>query len=129
MTNKEKEIKLIELRANNISHRKIAEILNISKNTSMTWSNKHKLEIAEKQAEQFGELFQSYGIYKQSMIQELGETLLKINNQLEDKDFSDIPTLKLLDFKLKIMEQLNKEFIDPEIYLKTKKQEFREIEL
>lgn len=109
----EEKLKFIELRAKGYPYRLIAKELNISKGTLTAWNEELKTQIAEFKAEQLEELYHSYFMLKEARIRQLGETLKEINSTLQGKSLAELPADKLLDFKLRYLEALKDEFIEP----------------
>ena len=111
MEAQEKQLDFIRLRAENNSYNKISKELSISKDTCSKWEKQLQSEITKHKKDQLEELYTSYFMYKESRITELGESLKAINKALESKDLEKIPAEKLLDYKLKYMTELKKEYI------------------
>lgn len=101
----------IRLRAEGKSYSFIAETLHISKSTCSKWERNLAAEIDDLKRAELAELYESYSMTKQARIKRLGDTLEKINQALEQADFSDIDPAKLLDFKLKYTEALKGEYV------------------
>lgn len=110
----------IRLRAEGKSYSFIAEQLHVSKSTCTKWERDFAAEIDELKRAELAELYESYNMTKQARIKKLGDTLGKINEALEQTDFTEVDPAKLLDFKLKYTEALKGEYvgmkkaIDPE---------------
>ena len=111
MESTEKQLEFIKLRAENKSFNKISKSLSISKDTCSKWEKQLKKEINKHKQDKLEELYDSYFMYKEARITELGESLKAINKALELKDLEEVPTEKLLDYKLKYMAELKKEYI------------------
>lgn len=74
MESTEKQLEFIKLRAENKSFNKISKSLSISKDTSQQWENQLKKEINKhKMKDQLEELYNSYFMYKEARITELGK--------------------------------------------------------
>lgn len=114
---KQQEIKnrFIELRATGKSYAVISKELKISKSTCSAWEKELQNQISFLKTEQLKELYNNYFMTKQARIKTLGETLKKINENIEKIDFSNISPDKLLDYQLKYMETLKDEYIAPSI--------------
>lgn len=104
--------KFIRLRAEGKSYRQIQETLGIAKATCSSWEAEYKDQITAFKSDRLQELYTSYYMTKAARIEKLGKTLLKINDALEDADFSTVAPEKLLDYKLKYIEALKEEYID-----------------
>ena len=102
----------IRLRAEGKSYSFIAEQLHISKSTCTKWERDLAAEIDELKRAELAELYESYNMTKQARIRKLGDTLGKINEALEQADFSEVDPAKLLDFKLKYTEALKGEYVE-----------------
>jgi len=57
-------------------------------------------------------LYEKYYMTKQQKITQLGRQLKAIQKELASRDYSDIPTDKLLDMELKVYEALEDEKVD-----------------
>jgi len=102
------------LRADGRSYDYIAKELHISKSTCFNWEKELGEQIAQLKKEMLNGLYDTYGMKKESRIKQLGETLNKVDEALEAADFNEVAPEKLLDFKLKYTEALQKEYISPE---------------
>lgn len=108
----------IQLRAEGKSYSFIAEQLHISKSTCTKWERDLASEIDDLKRAELAELYESYSMTKKARIKKLGDTLDKINNALEQVDFSEVDPVRLLDFKLKYMEALKGEYVGTKPTLK-----------
>ena len=103
--------KFIKLRAEGLSFAKIAQELDISKATCSEWQKQYEKNIAKLQKDQLEELYRSYGMLKSQRIASLGSTLQKIDNAIQEADFSSVDPAKLLEIKLKYQDALKGEYI------------------
>lgn len=106
----DKQVRFIELRAQGQPYRTIAKELQVSKATLTGWDKQLAADIAKHKAERMQELYTAYGMYKEARIQKLGGALQKIDSELDNRDWSDITTDKLLDYKLKYTQALSTEY-------------------
>ena len=104
----------IELRAKGLSFDKIAKEMSKSKQTLIDWSRELSGEIANLKAIQLEEMYQSYHLLKENRLQTLGTLLNKIKAEVETREFTDIPTDKLLDLLLKYNSKVAEELVEPE---------------
>ncbi len=118
MKPEELRLKYIELRAEGKSYTAISVELNINRSTCYSWEKDLSEQIAEAKRARLQELVESFAMTKEARIQRLGSTLEKINEALEVADFTQIPTEKLLDLKLKYTEALRNEQISLQPTLK-----------
>ncbi len=102
----------IELRAKGYSYRKIAKRLKVSIGTLSSWRQELEGEIATLKAEELDALYERYYMTKQQKITQLGRQLKALQKELRSRDFSDMPTDKLLDMELKVYQALEEERID-----------------
>ena len=105
----EQQNRFIELRAQGFSYRDIAKDIGVSVNTLRAWEKRLSSEIAELKAIELDDLHTRFYMAKEARIARLGDTLNKLTAQEEARDFSDIPTDKLLDLKMKFMKELKEE--------------------
>lgn len=110
MKSQEQKTEFIRLRAEGKSYSVIADILHISKSTCTAWERELKDAITELKQEQLNELYSSYYMTKEARIKKLGDTLKNIDTALEMADLSQIPTERLLEYKLKYTEALKGEY-------------------
>lgn len=110
MKDQETRQKFIKLRAEGNSFSKIANELDISKATCSEWQKQYEKAIAKLQKDKLEELYQSYGMLKDQRITSIGNTLRKIDNAIQEADFSSVDPAKLLEIKLKYQEALKNEY-------------------
>ncbi len=115
MKTTDKKLEFIELRAQGMSYGKIAEELHIAKSTAKEWAGECEAEITALQRERLEELYSLYGMAKEARITRMGGMLQRINEALEEKDLSELPTEKLLQMKLQYERALKEEYTDPRI--------------
>jgi hypothetical protein len=103
----------IEMRAQGYSLDKIAKKLGKSKNTLIVWSKELQGEIANCKAIELEALCEKYYLHKEGRLQIFGSLLVKIKEEIERRDFLDIPTDKLLDLFLKYSNKAKDELTIP----------------
>jgi hypothetical protein len=111
MTKLDKQVMFIELRASGQSLRAIANTLHTSKSTLSLWETELRVKIAQHKAERLRDLYDQYGLVKEARIQALGTALQNIDGELGKRDLTDVPTDKLLDYKLRYTSALTEEYI------------------
>jgi len=109
MVDNEKKTKFIELRAKGYSYDRISNELNVSKPTLISWSKDFETEIANLKAIELESLREQFYCTKQKRIEILGKQLQSIADELEKRDFSNIPTDKLMELLMKILNQIKQE--------------------
>jgi IS30 family transposase len=105
--------RFIELRAKGWSFDKIAKELGKAKQTLIDWSKELQDEIANRKALELEALYESYYLLKENRLQTFGVMLSKIKKEIESRDFSDVPTEKLLELLLKYNSLVKEEIIEP----------------
>lgn len=120
MKTQETKEKFIELRAKGLSFKKIAKKLGVSKHTLINWSKDLKMEIANLKAIELEALYEKYYLTEKRRIELFGEKLKEIKEELDNRDFREISTEKLLDLILKYHTKLKEEY-EP-LVLKRKKE-------
>ena len=111
ITKLDKRAKFIELRASGQSLRAIAEELHTAKSTLSLWEHELKADIARYRAERLREVYSQYGLLKEARIKALGTALQNIDKELSNRKLEDVPTDKLLDYKLKYTAALSEEYV------------------
>jgi transposase len=102
----------IELRAKGVSFSKIAKRLEVSKTTLIEWGKEFESEIINLKAMELEELQEMFYVQKQKRIELFGSQLSLILKELEKRDFTSIPTDKLIELKMKYLDFLKKEEMD-----------------
>ena len=105
--------RFIELRAKGWSFDKIAKEIGKAKQTLIDWSKELQDEIANRRALELEALYESYYLLKEAKIKKYGAILSKITNELESREFNNVPTDKLLELLLKYNSQVKEEIVEP----------------
>lgn len=103
--------KFIQLRAEGLSYAKISDQLHLSKATCSKWESKFTEEVAELKKDRLQELYEEYGMQKEARIKALGKVLNKIDDAIDDADFSAMTPAQLLDARLKYQKALSNEYV------------------
>ncbi len=111
MTKLDKRARFIELRAEGQSLRLIATELHTAKSTLSLWEGELRIEIARHKAERLQDIYDQYGLLKEARIKALGTALQNIDKELDKRNLADVPTDKLLDYKLKYTSALTDEYV------------------
>ncbi len=111
MTKLDKQAMFVELRASGQSLRAIANTLHTSKSTLSMWETELRAKIARYKAERLQDVYSQYGLVKEARIKALGTALQNIDGELGKRDLSDVPTDKLLDYKLRYTSALTEEYV------------------
>lgn len=99
----------VELRAEGKSYDVIAETLNVSKQTLITWSKDLSEEINNMKAVAIDTIQEKYLANKQSRVAMFGGMLKKIREELEKRDLTQIPTNQLAEMLFKFSNCLKQE--------------------
>ncbi len=99
----------ILLRAQGLSYDKISQMLKISRGTCSNWDSKYTREIADHKAAELNALYDEYFMGHKARIKRLGGICNKLDEEINRRDFSEIPLEKLLDLRLKYGEALKQE--------------------
>lgn len=121
MNTYEKKLKFIAMRANGDSLARIAEELGVCTKTCSNWEEKMKKEIEEQRARNVEELSEAYSIQRDARIRRLSNVLERIDNELENKDFSKMPVESLLKMKLRYEAELSKDNVSLSTFPSLKK--------
>jgi len=105
--------KFIELRAKGYSFDSIAKQIGKTKQTLIDWSKEFEDEISNLKALELEALYEKHYLLKEAKIQKYGAILSKITNELEERDFSKVPTGRLLELYLLYFERLSEEVVAP----------------
>jgi len=105
--------KFIELRAQGWSFDKIAKELGKAKQTLIDWSKDLQSEIANRKALELEALYEKYYLLKEAKIKKYGNILSKITDELENRDYKNVPTGRLLELYLLYFERLTQEVVEP----------------
>ena len=111
MKPQEQKQEYVRLRAEGKSYSFIADKLQISKSTCSKWEKELGAEIAQLKQEELNTLYDSYHMKKEARIRQLGDTLGRVEDALAKVDLTEVAPEKLLDFKLKYTEALQKEYV------------------
>src|SRR5690242_1527496 len=109
MKDTETRTRFVELRAKNLSYNRIAEQLNVSKQTLISWSKELSHDIANRRAIELDELQEKYFGLRERRIELFGEVLKSIKSELEKRDLKDLPTEKLFDLLLRYSDAVKSE--------------------
>ncbi len=106
LANKEQ---FIEMRASGSSYQAIATELKVSKQTVIDWSKDFSLEIQNLKAIHLESIYQRHLMTAQGRIQLIGEQIERVRGEVLSRSLADVPTEKLYDIMLKLVDAQNKE--------------------
>lgn len=105
--------RFIELRARGYSYDRISKELGKAKQTLVDWGKDLQEVVAQRRALELEALYESYSLLKEEKIKRYGAILGKITNELQQRDFTKIPTGRLLELYLMYFERLGDEVTEP----------------
>ncbi len=111
MTKLDMQAKFVEFRARGLSLRACARELGTNKDRLNSWDKELKAQIAKHKTERLQDVYSEYGMYKEARIKALGFALQTIDTELGTRNLQDVPTDKLLDYKLRYTSALADEYI------------------
>jgi transposase-like protein len=91
----------IQLRATGQSFEKIAATLGVSKQTLISWSRVHRVELENAKAIARDAQLRRFELHELGRIELLGEMLKKLREEVMSRDLSSIDTPKLFELILK----------------------------
>jgi hypothetical protein len=95
MKDNQTKARFMELRAQGLPLAKIAAELQVSKNTLVTWGQDLRMEIANLEAMELEAMYDKYRLSTRKQVEFFGETLSRIQGELETRDLSGVSTEKL----------------------------------
>src|SRR5690242_20195955 len=87
--------RFIELRAQGWTLVRICAELNVSKQTLITWSRRHRYRLQNIRALETEAVSDQYKLSQRSCLETLGEDLRRFREELARRDLADIPTARL----------------------------------
>ena len=114
MTTNDIKLKIVEMRANNMSLASIAKELHISRTTCSKWVKELESDIAIKQSERKSEISDLYAMDRQHRINRLQAVLERLDKAISNADFSQMSTEALLKMKLRYESELSREYPIPD---------------
>lgn len=87
--------RFIELRGQGLPLAKIAAEINVSKTTLINWERDFREEIDNLRAVELEALYDKYYLLVRKKVEFFGDVLTRIQNELDTRDLSTIPTEKL----------------------------------
>jgi DNA-binding XRE family transcriptional regulator len=104
MESVEKKMRFVELRGEGKSYQKIAEELEVSKQTLINWGNEMSMEIANLRSAKIEALIEQNRVSKIARLELLCQFFEKAKEELCKRDLSSIPSDRLLMMLLRVDE-------------------------
>ena len=115
MKDTETRLTCFKLRAQGKSLATIADTVGVRRQTVANWLKEHEEEVENLKARELDALREACWMTTQARIERLSARLEHITAELDKRDFSDIPTAKLVELEMKTRAELAKEFAEPRI--------------
>jgi len=115
MKDTETKLRCFKLRAQGKSLAAIADTVGVRRQTVANWLNEYQEEVENLRAMELDVLREAYWMTTQARIERLSARLENITAELDKRDFSDVPTSKLIELELKTHDELAREFAGPPI--------------
>ena len=120
----EEKQRFIQLRAQGLSFDRIAEELNISKNTLLSWSGELFEEVHEAIFHEQENLLNQYKVFRKARFEVystlLSEALQELNKRAKENKLSKMETSQLLKFTLTLEERLEQDTAQKLVLVDTK---------
>ena len=113
MENQKTKEQFIQLRAQGVSYSNISKEIGKSKQTLIDWGKELEEQIRNLKAIELEAIYEKYFLLKEARLQSFGIVTQRIRQEIESRDFSDIPTEKLLDLFLKYNSIIKQEIPEP----------------
>ena len=124
----EEKQRFIQLRAQGLSFDRIAEEMEVSKNTLLSWSGELFREVQQAQFHEQENLLNQYAVMRRNRFETysrlLAEALQELSLRAEQNKLSKMDTDKLLNLALRIEERLEKDTAQNLVLVNTKPEGF-----
>lgn len=97
----------IQMRVEGHSFKVISEMINVSKPTLINWSRNFKFEIDNLRALEIDRIKSNFLFRRETNLEFLLKISSKVDEELGQRDFTKVPTEKLLRLSLEIRSQIN----------------------
>ena len=106
---KKLESEYVRLRQEGESIQALSDSLYVVESQCILWEQAHKKEIEQTRFLQTEQIFKDKGLTRINRIETMSKILEKINSEIDKRDFSDVPTDKLIMLGVKMSEFLKTE--------------------
>ena len=115
MKDAETKLTCFKLRVQGKSLATIADTVGVRRQTVANWLSEHVEEVENMKAMELDALREACWMTTQARIERLSARLEHITGELDKRDFSDVPTAKLVELELRTRAELAREFVEPSI--------------
>ena len=98
------ELDYVERRQAGESIQALSDSLYVAESQCILWEQAHKKEIEQSQFLLTEQIFRDKGLTRINRIETMSKILEKINSEIDKRDFSDVPTDKLILLGMKMSE-------------------------
>ena len=98
----EKQNRIVELLGKGKSQRTVADELEIGLQTVVRWEREHKEQIENVRVMELDALLEQHRLTVQAQIERYGIELARVNEELQKRDLTGVPTPKLYDIMIKL---------------------------
>ncbi len=112
MKDTETKLTCFKLRAEGRPLAAIADTVGVRRQTVANWLKDHEEEVENLKAIEIDALRETCWMTTQARIERLSTRLEQMTAELKKRDFSDVPTAKLVELELKTRAELAKEFAE-----------------
>jgi transposase len=102
MKDLETKQRFVELRAQDKSQRAVADELGIGLQTVVRWDHELEEQIENHKIMELDALLERHRLTLQAQIERYGVELARVNEEIQKRDLSDVPTPKLYDIMIKL---------------------------
>ena len=103
----DKQQTFVEMRARGNSFDTIAKKLGVSKGTLVNWSKALRQEVDNARAMEQESIIEQYQITRAHQLELLGQQLAKIKKEVAGRNFTDVPTERLITTQIKLLDAVN----------------------
>lgn len=101
--------RFVEMRSRGVSFDQCSKELKTAKTTLIAWSKELKTEIDQSRQLELETLQEMNSVSKRKRIEALGKELDRINKELDKRSLEDTSTDKLIQLKIKLLENLKED--------------------
>lgn len=109
------KLRIIELRAEGLPFAKIAEAVNVSKQTAMEIVKDNIDEVTSLQAVEMEALFDNERVNLRGRVEQLSALQARLREEIAKRDLSKVPTEKLIALFIKTNQALREEVFTPDV--------------
>ena len=122
----EEKKQFIKLRAHGLSYDKIIKEMGKAKSTLLKWGRELQEEISTARSIELESMYEEYGLLIEQRLRYHGQTLQRMRVEIDGRDFTEVPTPRLVELYLKQEAQMGLDieklsFLDDEVLLNDKR--------